>query len=495
MKKYILKAFMLVALGAGMTSCGDTFLETDYYSGIDTEDALTSISKISTALNGTYYNLYHYSFAGNYAINIGDIPTDLSYWNGKTGHFDGIYTFTIVDTDTYLNSIWKYGYKVADNAARIIEAIPALYENATEEEKAELELYLAEAYSLRGYAQLMLTNIFCHQIKVNGTDFSSEPGIVVINTPIPAFEKVSRSTIGQSYEAVLSDLNNAISHFDAAGGDRGQLQYFGKAAVYGLLARTNLYMENWDAAMSNAQNALDAANISTLTYGNDNYKALYNSETSNTESMFALAITASQNWSANSSGTLWSSYNYSPSPKLQALYGENDCRTSIFAWDSQSTPEVPKFKGGKFSHFSSGNPAYATNYIVNAPEMFLIIAEANLYSANGTINNAQKALLTVAKRNSDITSVGDLPSTKENLMSFIKDERARELFQEGLRLYDLRRWDEMAKVNATQAPNISFVYTNYKISNLVFPIPSAEVNTGYGVAQNENWSSTLPQRN
>lgn len=171
MKKYILKAFMLMALGAGMTSCGDTFLETDYYSGIDTEDALTSISKISTALNGTYYNLYHYSFAGNYAINIGDIPTDISYWNGKTGHFDGIYTFTIVDTDTYLNSIWKYGYKVADNAARIIEAIPALYENATEEEKAELELYLAEAYSLRGYAQLMLTNIFCHQIKVNGTDF------------------------------------------------------------------------------------------------------------------------------------------------------------------------------------------------------------------------------------------------------------------------------------------------------------------------------------
>lgn len=106
MKKYILKAFMLMALGAGMTSCGDTFLETDYYSGIDTEDALTSISKISTALNGTYYNLYHYSFAGNYAINIGDIPTDISYWNGKTGHFDGIYTFTIVDTDTYLNSIW-----------------------------------------------------------------------------------------------------------------------------------------------------------------------------------------------------------------------------------------------------------------------------------------------------------------------------------------------------------------------------------------------------
>ena len=37
----------------------------------------------------------------------------------------------------------------------------------------------------------------------------------------------------------------------------------------------------------------------------------------NTESMFALAITQTDNWSANSCGTLWSSYNYSPSPKLQ----------------------------------------------------------------------------------------------------------------------------------------------------------------------------------
>ena len=80
-------------------------------------------------------------------------------------------------------------------------------------------------------------------------------------------------------------------------------------------------------------------------------------------------------------------------------------------------------------------------------------------------------------------------------MSFIKEELASELFQEGLRLYDLRRWDEMAEVNANQAPNVSFVYTNYKISNLLFPIPSAEINAGFGVKQNENWAATLPQIN
>ena len=132
-------------------------------------------------------------------------------------------------------------------------------------------------------------------------------------------------------------------HFDAAGGDRQSLVFFNKAAVYGLLARTHLYLEDWDKAMQYAQIALDEKGIAELTYGTSKYKALYNNEASNTESMFALAITQTDNWSANSCGTLWSSYNYSPSPKLQALYGKNDCRTSIFEWDAKSSPTVPIF--------------------------------------------------------------------------------------------------------------------------------------------------------
>lgn len=490
MKKQIIKAFVLLALGSGISGCGNDFLETDYYAGIDVDGGLSSVNNISTALNGTYYNLYYYAFAGNYAINIGDIPTDIAYWNGQTGHFDDIYTFTFTDTDTYLSAIWQYGYRVADNAARIIQGARALYDGCTADEKAELDMYLGEAYALRGYAQLILTNVFAHQVKVNGTDFSAEPGIVVIDEPIQALAQVSRSTVGESYNAVLSDFNNALTHFDAAGGDRGLKVYFNRAAVYGLLARTHLYLENWNEAISNAQNALNEAGITSLIDDPTAYKALYNGGESNTESFFTLAITESQNWSANSCGTLWSTYNYSPSPKLQALYGANDCRTSIFAWAANSTTAVPVFTGGKFSHFSSGNPANATNYIVNAPEMFLIEAEANL--KNGNITAAQNALLTVARRNADITSTGDLPSTQDELMAFIKDERARELFQEGLRLYDLRRWDEQAEVYAYNAPNVTFTYTNYRISNLLFPIPSAEITSGFGVTQND-WSNTLPQ--
>lgn len=493
MKKLILKTFAIFALASGVVSCGNDFLETNYYKGIDTDTGLGSVANIGTALNGTYYRLFHYAFAGNYAITIGDVASDLSYWNNETGHWDDIYTFKYTDTDNYLSAIWNYGYKVIDNSSRVIKAGKAIIGSVSEADKVVLNVYMAEAYAMRGYAALMLTNIFGHQIKVNGTDYSDKPGIVVVDEPVKPYTNVSRSTVGKSYEAIIDDFNAALQHFTDAGTDRGSLQYFNVAATYGLMARAQLYMEDWENAATNAQNALTAANITTLAYTADAYAALYASETSNNESMFALAITASNNWSANSCGTLWSTYNFSPSPKLQAIYGANDCRKSIMSFASTSTAQVPVYNSGKFAHPSSGNPAYATNYIVNAPEMFLIIAEAKA-NVGTDLDGAKEALLTVAKRNADIKTVADLPSSKEDVLAFIKDERARELFQEGFRLYDLRRWDVKADLFATSAPAVTFTYTNFDIANLVFPIPSDEINAGFGVEQNDGYADTMPKK-
>lgn len=494
MKKFILKTFAILAFAGGVVSCGNDFLETKYYGGIDTDTGLSSVANIGTALNGTYYRLFHYAFAGNYAITIGDVASDLSYWNTNTGHWDDIYSFKYRDTESYLSAIWNYGYKVIDNSSRVIKAAKSLLGSASDAEKVELNVYLAEAYALRGYASLVLTNVFAHQIKVNGTDYSDKLGIVVVDEPIQPYTTVERSTVGQSYTAIVNDFNASIAAFNAAGCDRGDLQYLNKAATYGLLARTQLYMEQWGDAATNAQNALTEAKITELTYTDADYAALYASETSNDESMFALAITASNNWSANSCGTLWSTYNFSPSPKLQAMYGDNDCRKSIMTFASNSTPNVPVYAAGKFVHSSSRNSAYGTNYIVNAPEMFLIIAEAKAHgSAAKDLDDAKAALLTVAKRNSDIATVADLPATKADVLEFIKDERARELFQEGFRLYDLRRWGEKADLFAINAPEIAYTFTNFEISNLVFPIPTDEVNAGFGVVQNEDWSSSMPK--
>jgi len=488
--KTIFNKIMIVALAISFAGCD--FLETDYYRGIDVDSGLDNVTNIETAVTGAYYNLYTRYFAGNHAVNIGDIPTDITYWNTKTGHFDKLYQFTADQNDTYLFYIWEYGYKVVDNSARIIKASKALYDDATDDDKARLDICMAEAYALRAYANLIMVNVYAHQVKVNGNDFSSMPGLVISDEPVVPFSEISRSTVGETYNFILSDLSASLEHFKTVGGDRQDRCVFGVAAVYGLQARANLYLENWNAAKTAAAAALETAGIEELTYTEAAYKALYNGEGSNTESFFYLDINASQNWSSNSCGTLWTTYNFSPSPKLLSLYADTDVRKAIMGFDPSTTPENPVYGGGKYAAFGSGNPAYATCYLVNAPEMYLIEAEAALQGND--LTGAKNALLTVAKRNTAIAGVGDLPSSKAELLAFIKDERARELFQEGLRLWDLRRWGDKVSVNAIAAPAIEFGVKDYQISDLVYPIPDDEINAGFGVEQNEGWAKTLPAK-
>ncbi len=489
MKNIFIKALAGVMLTLGATSCGDKFLETNIYNGIDLDTGLNSVNNIGSALNGVYYRFYYYGFAGSYALNVADIASDLAYWNGEKGHFQNINQFTYQPTDSYLTAIWNYGYKVVDNSSRVIKACNELSANVTATEKEELDLYKAEALSLRAYATLVMTNVFGHQIKVNGQDFSSSLGVVVVDEPIQAYADIERSSVGECYAAIVKDLNDAIALYNSVG-DRQDLFVFGKAAACGLLARTYTYMENWAGARQAASDALNESGIGTLTYSPVAYKALFNGGVSNDESMFALDINSSTNWSANSCGTLFTTYSYTPSPYLLSLYAENDCRRSIISISVDATG-VPWYAGGKFGAYASGNPAFATNYLINAPEMFLIQAEA--YLNEGNIAEAQKALFVVAHRNPAIAAATDLPSDASGLKSFLMDERARELFQEGHRLWDLRRWNKSTPLYATEYPSIKWLIQSTQLGDFVFPIPDAEINAGFGVQQNGEWASVRPK--
>lgn len=494
MKTLYVKALGVVLAAGALTACGDGFLDAKQYNAVDIDSGLSSVTNIGYAVNGEYYRLFYYTFAGNYATMIGDIASDISYWNGDAAHFSNLYQFTPTVTESYLRYIWEYGYKVVDNSARVIKAGKALESEVTGDDLLELKEYMAEAYALRAYANLAMVNVFCHQVKVNGTDYSSELGLVVVDEPIGSNDQVSRGTVGETYAQILSDLALSIDYFDQCGIDQGEDTYITPKAVYGLLSRANLYLENWDAVITNAKKALELSGITELTYDASAYKQLYNGGGSNTESMFYLAINSTTNWSANSCGTLWSTYCYTPSPYLKSLMAADDIRTTIWAMSDDSTDTHPKMEdGGKFGAYAYGNPAYATNYLVNAPEMYLNMAEA--YLAKNQISDAQDALLVVAKRNPAITSAADLPSEAAALKSFLQDERARELFQEGFRLWDLRRWNKTCNVYATGAPAIDAYMQDVQLSNVIFPIPEVEINTKRGVVQNEGWSDSMPKQN
>ena len=103
MKNIFIKALAGVALTMSVTACGDKFLETPIYNAVDLETGLSTPGSIGYALNGTYYRLSQYYFAGTYTVMMGDVISDIAYWNGKTGHWNTLYTCNYLDTDTYLS--------------------------------------------------------------------------------------------------------------------------------------------------------------------------------------------------------------------------------------------------------------------------------------------------------------------------------------------------------------------------------------------------------
>ena len=499
MKKTIIKTGVTLFMGISLYSCGNSFLDTPIYNAVDIDDGINDVSTVEYALNGTYAYLRQYQSAGNYSSLLGDYASDIVYNGLEMGtHATDMYQFIYTETTGTLSSIWSYDYKVIDLAARVIQACERLMPDATPADQADLSMFEAEARTLRAYATLMLTNIYGHQVKVSGQSYENEMGVVIVNSPVQAYEHIERSTVGECYSQILNDLNTAISLFDK-GGDRGNMYYLSPQATYGLLARTQLYLENWSEAAAAAQRAIQISGITTLTYDPVEYKALYNGGKSNVESMFALAINNIDNNGTNSAGQFFNNYGYSLSPYLNSLYAETDCRRAILGFtgvgdDGEPLPwwvDKNPFNGGKYGYFGGSNVTYATNYLVNAPEMFLIQAEA--YAHLNQLSQAQESLLVVAKRNNAITSVGDLPSSTQGIIEFLYEERARELFQEGFRLWDLRRWNVACNLDAIAAPEIMFVYNNQRVGDLVFPVPANEVNSGFGVVQNPNWSSSKPK--
>lgn len=492
MRKTIINLLLCGIASLSMTSC-ENFLQTDYNEGVDVDNGLETVNNIEYAINGTYYQLFRQYFAGNYAITIGDMAGDMAYLNGSAAHWTTINHYNVTPDDSYLLYIWDYGYKVVDNSARIIKAGKELSGTLNETDEKNLQLYMAEAYGLRGYAMLMMTNIFGKQVKVNGTkDNSDAIGIVIVDEPVEAFAQVSRSSVGACYEAIINDFNKALECYAASGQNgREVTEYLSVAAVEGLMARTYMYLEDFDKAKEYADKALKDSGKDVTAYTEGDYMALYNGGDSNSESIFRLAIDSNNNWAANSCGNVWTTYGGLPSAKMCNLIEETDCRGSLYLKRKVSGSYTYMDGGGKF-YFGGGNTAYATNYIVNAPEMYLIIAEANLRGTTTDLNAAKEALFKVAKRNSAVT-MDDLGSTKEEVFAFLKDERARELFQEGFRLYDLRRWNEKAEVYADNLDDVSYKFTNFAISEFCYPIPASEVNAGFGVEQTTDWSNFLPK--
>jgi hypothetical protein len=124
-------------------------------------------------------------------------------------------------------------------------------------------------------------------------------------------------------------------------------------------------------------------------------------------------------------------------------------------------------------------------------EQYLIAAEA--YAASGDAVNANKYLNALRKKR--LESHSERNYSGEELMTQIKKERVKELFGEGFRLKDLKRWNKGFARSAAQDDQIinnagstltEFLSKSADDPFFLWPIPQSEIDSNPQIRGQQN---------
>lgn len=475
----ITKIFAIGAALALMLASCDSYFDVDLEQNIKTDDAYSTVQDVQNGMIGAYYAFGTYRFYGRDVVALGDMASDLAQASPSTGHFYSIYTYTFGDYDGDLEDIWNYGYKTIDRAVRTINGGEKILAKADElkltEEDVELVMTcMSQCYALRAISTFTLTNIFGLPFKP-GTANTQLGAVLLVDKPLEPFEQTHRSTVAECYAQILRDIELAKEYLVDEYYLPGEPAFFfNEAAIFALEARVKLYMGNYVGAKEAAEQSLDLLKNGT-NYdlpSNDIYVSSWSSIAVNDEDIFTISKTDDDNLSANALNTLYGSYRGDVTDALFSLFDDTDIRAKVL------DVYAYKYQGTSTAQAVSNIPVFRKS------EMYLIIAECEAHLGN--IADAQHALFYTAKRNTAITSESELPASVDELLEFIADERARELYLEGHRFFDARRTGMLIDVINGTAPN-------FDASKFVYPIPSGEINAGFGVVQNEGWEDNLPE--
>ena len=290
---------------------------------------------------------------------------------------------------------------------------------------------------------------------------------VVIRTKYSTPEPIRRASLYDSYKFVLDDLAEAEKRLDKEE-DAYSNEYITSAAAQALHARVALYMQDWDTAIEYASILIDDKKN---TFKLADAKTKYNADYTFFDYMWAYDLSYEIIWRIGFTetsygsplGTVFLNFtkdltyyypDYVPATAALNLYDAADLRYSgYFAGKEQGLtigytngldwPMLVKYYGNRnftsklIFHVSMPKP-------FRLAEQYLIRAEA--YCRKNDFTKAGNDL--TALRKMRYASGGTLNVSKNNWLQTISDERVRELYMEGFRLHDLKRWGkEYADLN------------------------------------------------
>lgn len=470
MKNTITKntTLFLLSLLLFISACED-FIEVEVPNHkITSETVFSNDETAQSAMTGVYNRLFNASFSNGGSRSV-------TFLAGLTAD-----NFTVTSNTFQILEFGENAIEASNNwnldlwagSYNMVYLVNAILENAaksnaiSEKMKKSLE---GQAKFIRAFTYFNLTNLYGEVPLLLSTDYH-------YNATAPRNESAT------VYNQIIRDLEDAITLLkkDYPNGERTRPNIY---AAMALLARTHLYLENWEQAEYFSSQVINQGALYQL-LKDPNQVFLANSE----EAIWQISpIGWGSSFTHTNEGNLFiPSSTSTPIAVLSESFmnqWENHQDLRFENWiESFSSNDEMLFYPHKYKtqYDASGGKINEYSMVMRLAEQYLIRAEANAH-----LGNLQSAIADVNKirERAKITLISESNpySTKSELLEIILEERRKEFFAEwGHRWFDLKRLGKSSLLS--EKPN-----TDWKKTDVWFPIPENERLKNPKLTQNDGY--------
>ena len=486
---------LIVALTA---LCAVSCLDKVPQSAIPQQQAMQTFDDAEQTVTGIYSLLKSSALYSGYLTILPDLQTDLVYAvDGYSNTYGNFWLWTVRSTTSEIESVYASLYQIIANCNFYLDYVPRVVAATTDENKlTDLNTYTGEVYAIRALAYSELLKCYCKAYKPETAQ--TELGVVLRTTTLDK-QPLPRASLYDSYQQVIKDLERAEELLDEDN-DAHSSAFVTRAMALALHARVALYMEDWQSAIEYSTELIESRNFalsSAVSYYTSNmtyFDYMWNYDVA-TEIIWRIGFTTTSYGGALGQSFLGFNVDYTyyypdyvPAQWVLGLYSDRDMRYSSYFYTLPTGynhglqwPLLVKYFGNQ--DFINNALIYHT--VMPKPfrlaEQYLIRAEALCRQQTPNFSAASKDINTL--RASRIVSGGGINLTADNYIEQIAAERVRELYMEGFRLHDFKRWGELYRDGEgfTRTPQSNSLVEGSSLSVkaddplFVWPIPIHEI--------------------
>jgi hypothetical protein len=471
MKNFLLKTGIILFFAGFICSCAEDYLDTAPTSATGSATAFETTENADMVVNGIakimtrQYSSYGQGFNGEGTIKMyyGNYQGTAFVYpaTGWTNTVSGSYHDNA--SATYTAYPWYYYYQIVSNANSIIFGIDDAAGSDSEKQRIK-----AQALTFRAYAFTMLVQLYGY--RWSDSNNGTAPGIVLRLDP--TLDPVPLSTVGQTYEQIYNDLDEAIRLFGESEWQRDAADFWSPNinVAYATYARAAINRLDYPKAIEMSVKAREGYPLMTVAeyksgFCNANREWIWGSYSASDETLYYYSYHAYIAYNSNATAVRSTpkcinreyydripatdirrglfldpeGYSYSTTNGQATAASHRDLYNLAFAKFPKLDAAALIFAWMQFKVAAYANPGVGDLNHFRSSEMYLIEAEAQYKSNN---EPRARALLIELTRDSGRNPDYVCTQTGSALFEEIKFIAQIELWGEGFDWFMIKRWGD-----------------------------------------------------